>query len=217
VSARAAPGSFPPLAAGAPSRHDFAIAYATYRLVREEPPMDLSKILEIGRIFHFAPVPHIAENTTLFPAGVISFGVEYRNLTDEIAEQHYGKDGTDQLRKEVGYDAPVGQLSENGVSIHVFGDDGREYLRFDCFDDEPHYHYLKPDEPVQRVVALDTFANGDPLKWALASLRARLGPMLREAGGAAYVARLDSALVGAAIDRVEHAAKTAIAAAKAAA
>ena len=40
-----------------------------------------------------------------------------------------------------------------GVSLHVYGvRDGEalEHLRFDCFDEDPHYHYISWTGPVER-------------------------------------------------------------------
>jgi hypothetical protein len=79
-------------------------------------------------------------------------------------------------------------------------DDGHEYLRFDVFDDEPHYHYNHPtgedgDDIVNHVIDFDTVAMGDMLPWVLGRLRSRLAQMLTEAGGAHLVDGLDTAKV----------------------
>jgi hypothetical protein len=93
------------------------------------------------------------------------------------------------------------------VSIHVWGsDDGHEYLRFDVFADEPHYHYVHntgaSGDVVNNVVDFDAVASGDMLPWALGCLRTRLPEMLRAAGGAAVAAAVDPALVARAVDDV---------------
>src|SRR5262245_30090325 len=104
---------------------------------------------------------------------------------------------------------PGGGFTDQGVSIHVWGtDDEHEYLRFDVFDDEPHYHYnhhTAPDgdEIVNNVIDFDTVAMGDMLPWVLDCLRTRLAPMLTEAGGAHLVAGLDRARVDDVVRDVE--------------
>jgi hypothetical protein len=151
------------------------------------------------------PIPPIPQHTQIFEAGAISFGVEYRLLTEELVEANYGSERSRELRSE--YLGQGEQIDDSGVSIHVFGADGREYLRFDCFEDGPHYHYILPDESYQRVVMFDTVANGDPLTWTLSCLRHRLPEMLREAGGAGSAERVDARLVSGTLDRVEQAAR----------
>ena len=104
--------------------------------------------------------------------------------------------------------SPDGGFSDRGVSIHVRGTtDGHEYLRFDVFDDNPHYHYAHPPRPGQPVVNnfvdFDAVALGHMLPWAIERLRTRLAPMLVEAGGDHLVAELDHAQIAAAILEVE--------------
>ena len=72
---------------------------------------------------------------------------------------------------------------DQGVGIHAWAEvDGKEVevLRFDCFDQEPHYHY-GPENRDERLV-LDKTTEGDSLEWALAQLRERLPDMVRRAG-----------------------------------
>jgi hypothetical protein len=134
------------------------------------------------------------------PAGAVTFGVEFRVLNEAIATEYLERIGAEQTLSEEDIDT-------SGVSIHVFGQDGHEYLRFDCFDDGPHYHYVDPKSATQRIIDLDLAAVGDPLSWSLERLRTRLGPMLREAGGAPVAAGLDAGVVATAVDQVEGAAK----------
>ncbi len=70
-------------------------------------------------------------------------------------------------------------VEDNGVSIHVVGKtDGHEYLRFDCFETGPHYHYIEPSGDKQTIVEYDQFAMGDMIEWTMTQLRTRLAPML---------------------------------------
>lgn len=90
----------------------------------------------------------------LLEVGDLSFAVEYR---------HVG--------------------GEQGPSVHVFGPvDGvdEEILRFDCFDQTPHYHYgfSYIDQP---MVPIDTAAAGDPLEWVCGRIEHRLPALLEKA------------------------------------
>ena len=101
-----------------------------------------------------------------------------------------------------------------GPTIRVVGsDDGHEYLRFDMFSNGPHYHYSPPpsDDPeaTERILKLDTVADGEAVAWAISTLRARLAPMLEAAGGEHLARQLDDATVGTAVDKVEALARSA--------
>jgi hypothetical protein len=110
--------------------------------------------------------------------------------------------------------SPEGGFSDEGVSIHVCGtEDGHEYVRFDVFDDEPHYHYIHRTPPgaevVNNVIDFDTAAHGEMLPWAIECLRTRLPAMLTEAEGGHLVPQLDTDLVGRVIDEVQRIAEQA--------
>jgi hypothetical protein len=101
-------------------------------------------------------------------------------------------------------------LQDNGVSIHVAGaHDGHEYLRFDLFEQDPHYHYIEPSGERQTIVQYDRVAMGDMLAWTLHQLRHRLAPMLERAGGAELLAKLDRAEIDSGLARVEDLARRA--------
>jgi hypothetical protein len=133
--------------------------------------------------------------TRLFDAGAIRLGVEYRLLNEEIIAEAFGPDS----RAKFGNELPPGlpaSVDEDGVSVHVFGaDDGQEYLRFDCFDDYPHYHYLAPHEGRQEVMEFDPVADGPMVPWMIESLRTRLPEMLRHASVPELAGRIDATLV----------------------
>ena len=75
-------------------------------------------------------------------------------------------------------------VQDNGASIHVLGrEDGHEYLRFDLFEQGPHYHYIDLGGKEQTIIDFDRVALGEMLPWALAQLRDRIIPMLERAGG----------------------------------
>jgi hypothetical protein len=99
-------------------------------------------------------------------------------------------------------------MPDQGVSIQVVGDvDGKEteLLRFDCFDQRPHYHY-DPDHKNERY-DLDKTTAGNPIGWTLKQLRAKLPVMLAKAGFEDVAQRLDCDLVLKQLDQVEEAAR----------
>ena len=100
-------------------------------------------------------------------------------------------------------------LADSGVSLHIYGgsgEQGREYLRFDCFVEEPHYHYVGWSRKSNEVLQIDPVADGDALAWALERLRTRLPQMLVRAGAADIAALVDPLLIEAILPRVAEAA-----------
>src|SRR5262245_19215821 len=99
-------------------------------------------------------------------------------------------------------------MPDQGVSLQVMGEvDGKEaeLLRFDCFDQRPHYHY-DPRHKNERY-DMDKTTAGNPVGWTLKQLRTRLPAMLTQAGYEAVAQRLDCALVLKQLDQVEEAAR----------
>lgn len=167
----------------------------------------------IGKVYGIPPQPPVAEHTRVLPAGAVVFGVEYRVVDPDTLRQLYSSNA-DHL-DEFEHRSPYGGFYDQGVSIHVSGDDGWEYVRFDVFDDEPHYHYnhRTPDGTVvNQVIDFDVTAHGDMLEWTLGRLRNRLPEMLTAAGGADVAAALDEPLAASVIDEVERLARAAHAA-----
>jgi hypothetical protein len=60
--------------------------------------------------------------------------------------------------------------------------DGLEYLRFDCFENEPDYHYIEPATCANVVVRIDELAVGDPIEFSLTCVERQLPDMLRNCG-----------------------------------
>jgi hypothetical protein len=152
------------------------------------------------------PIPPVEAHTEWFAAGALTIGVEYRILTEAIAaaREVEAATGTDGLEAAV--------LDDRGVSLHVVGAiDGapREVLRFDCFAEDPHYHYVDWRAKANEVLHLDPVADGDPLAWALARLATRLPQMLARAGAADLAARVDADAVAAALPKIRAAAERA--------
>jgi hypothetical protein len=83
-------------------------------------------------------------------------------------------------------------------------DDGLEHLRFDCFEANPHYHYIRNAEQRNIIVRIDEIALGDPASWAIECLRTRMPEMLEHAGatGLANAVRSHPQPVADGIDQV---------------
>ena len=159
-----------------------------------------------GTTYSVPPIPPDPEHTTWVEAGAISIGVEYRLLDDAELAANYEGEQMDEIQAATGGDA----VEDNGVSIHVNGSaDGHEYLRFDCFEQGPHYHYILASGEEQTIVDFDRVALGDMLPWALDQIRTRLPEMLARAGGEALVGKLDPAQIAASLAEVERLAREA--------
>jgi len=148
--------------------------------------------------YDIMPIPPIEAHSTRFAAGPLEIWVEYRLLDDAIAAAHTALQG---------YEGEVETIHDRGVSLHVFGEPqpGKtpvEFLRFDCFDEDPHYHYVSYERRTNEMVHLERAAMGDPLDWALERIRTRLPQMLARAGGEALAARIDVAAVEAILPKV---------------
>ena len=88
------------------------------------------------------PIAPVSENMELFDMGAISVGVEFRVLNNAVL----GSLGLSEIAASNEYPT----LNDNGVSLHVFvrtAEGNFERLRFDCFQKDPHYHFVaaKPD------------------------------------------------------------------------
>jgi hypothetical protein len=152
---------------------------------------------------HTLPVPAFLEHTARFVAGCVTIGVEYRVLDESAILAYYGPDA----RAKFPNGAPAGMgavINEDGLSVHVFGTaDGHEYLRFDCFDDAPHYHYLDPPSSRNVVHDYDAVAHGPIVDWAFFALRTRLTEMLTHAGAPQRAATVDPRVVDEVLPAVE--------------
>ena len=81
---------------------------------------------------------------------------------------------------------------DRGPSIRVFGNENgqpRQVLRFDCFDEDPHYHY--DPTGVNRKYHLDRLTMGCPLEFSLTQIAMRARPMIVQAGFAEAAAGVD--------------------------
>lgn len=114
------------------------------------------------------------EKTVFVSAGALTFGIEYRRLSND-----------------------------RGVCIHVYGGQDYqqdEVLRFDCFERQPHYHYAWSTN--DQYVPFDAAADGDPLSWTIERLRSRLPAMLIRAGAPDLARSLDQREIDAAVPKI---------------
>jgi len=149
------------------------------------------------------PIPPIDAHTEYFEAGIVRIGVEYRVLTDDVV-------AAIRPTLEAAGGSDVGQLEnldDCGVSLHVFaGPAGKqlEYLRFDCFQEDPHYHYVGWSLKSNEVLHIDPVADGDPLAWALDRIATRLPQMLDRAGAPDIARQVDPRLIEQALPRIKE-------------
>jgi len=96
--------------------------------------------------------------------------------------------------------------TDRGPSLQVLGDvDGKrvQLLRFDCFEDEPHFHY-DPQGKNNRIFLNKTRVS-DPIAWSMDYLRGNFASLIRIAGYSGLADRLDEAALTAALPGVEKA------------
>jgi hypothetical protein len=131
--------------------------------VAESPPYP-----RLGSEYPVMPMAPISEHCVSVSAGAVTLVVEARDLVRD--------------RQDDGPLDENDEFDDYGASLHVHGaDDGVERLRFDCFDKEPHYHYIRPADNANVIIRLDNFAEGDPIDWTIGRLRSRLPEMLEHA------------------------------------
>lgn len=132
---------------------------------------------------------------TRINAGMVSFALQHRYL-DGGAPHQQGAGGSG------------GNNPTQGVCIQVVGQSGgteTELLRFDCFDDNAHYHY-GPATKNERIM-LDPIVTGNPIGWTIKQLRSALPAMLKRAGYAELAAQVDVDLVARKLPEVESTAR----------
>ena len=145
------------------------------------------------------PIPPVAEHTEVIEIGpALSVGVEYRIITNELVES-IGQKAS----------AEIKTLSDTGVSLHVYvkaADGNLERLRFDCFAEAPHYHYLSWKERKNDHVFIDPALHHDVLAWVLDLIRTRLPQMLKKTGIDTSEGVIDQQLLEATMPRITEAA-----------
>ncbi len=166
--------------------------------------------MKLGIVYPLPPEPLDLDRTLFVDAGAIRVGIEYRDIDSASLRDAYAGDPrlAASLEQIIGNKA----VSDRGISLHVCGaDDGHEYLRFDCFDGDPHYHYnhrvAQGATAVNHWIPFDRAACGDMLDWAFARIRSHLPEMLSQARGEHLVPALDAATIDAALVEITRLAK----------
>jgi hypothetical protein len=155
----------------------------------------------VGTTYNIPPAPPDSASTDWLDAGPLRIGVEYRKVDPEALKKIYAD--TEHLA-ELEATSPEGGFTDEGVSIHVVNvADGFEYLRFDMFLDEPHYHYVNKATDANTIVNFDTIAHGPMVDWTLTQLRTRLPEMLRYVGAADVADVIDDGVAALLADQVE--------------
>jgi hypothetical protein len=128
---------------------------------------------------------------TKIACGPICFALQYRDL-DGGAPHRQGAGGAG------------GGDADQGVCFQVVGNvEGKEteLLRFDCFDNRPHYHYGPAHKNVR--IMLDPTVAGNPIGWTMAQLRSKLPAMLARAGYETLAVQIDPYLLTRTLPEVE--------------
>lgn len=95
---------------------------------------------------------------------------------------------------------------DRGPSIRVFGDCAGQrvqLLRFDCFENDPHYHYAPTG--TNQVFHLDPLTMGSPVGFSLCQLSLHTQAMVAKAGYAEFAAGIDQEALAAGIDSIREA------------
>ena len=127
-----------------------------------------------GNLYTAMPIPMVPEMCTPVDAGPLRLVVESRQLTNAILADTYKNQEIPEAHVD---------FDDYGPTVHVCGTaDGLEHLRFDCFEHEPHYHYIRNHEQSNVICRIDEVAVGDPVDFTLRCLRTQLPEMLELAG-----------------------------------
>lgn len=170
----------------------------------------MGRAVPLGHHFEgLGPIPPRPEHTRWFPVGPLTIGVEHRSLDAEVLGEAFQDERRATLDAAVADSHGDGVVEDGGVSLHVCdGDTGVEYLRFDCFEGDPHYHYIQGGT-YSITVPHDEDANGDALTWALGRLESRLPAMLRVAEAEHLAAALSDEALAAGLPAVRATARQA--------
>lgn len=171
----------------------------------------------IGDRYPFLPIPIIPEHTDYFEAGDITIAVGHRVLNAEISAKYLAEvraampELADKIPGGEGGPPSKATYREQGMSevggacIHIMsrsGDELVEHFRIDCFDAEPHYHYVYQKEKAQRRVMLDPLVVGDAQQWALDVIQTRLPEILQHVGAPDLAKKIDVEKIKAALPKV---------------
>jgi len=117
--------------------------------------------------------------------------------------------GVGELRFNVRYSQT--RTGDRGPSLRIYGDvedKPVQLLRFDCFENEPHFHY-DPDGKNNQL-RMDKTKVSDPIAWSMDYLRGNVASLVRVAGYSALADQVDEAALTAALPTVEKALRDSI-------
>jgi len=103
------------------------------------------------------------------------------------------------------------RTGDRGPSLRVYGnveDKPVQLLRFDCFEQDPHFHY-DPDGK-NNLLRMDKANVSDPIAWSMDYLRGNVASLVRIAGYSALADQVDEAALAAALPTVEKALRDSI-------
>jgi len=103
------------------------------------------------------------------------------------------------------------RTGDRGPSLRIYGDvedKPVQLLRFDCFEQDPHFHY-DPDSK-NNLLRMDKVNVSDPITWSMDYLRGNVASLVRIAGYSALADQLDEAALTAALPTVEKALRDSI-------
>jgi len=101
--------------------------------------------------------------------------------------------------------------TDRGPSLRIYGDvEGKpvQLLRFDCFENEPHFHY-DPDGKNNQL-RMDKTKVSDPIAWSMDYLQGNVTSLVRIAGYSALADQLDEGVLATALPTVEKALRDSI-------
>jgi predicted DNA-binding ribbon-helix-helix protein len=103
------------------------------------------------------------------------------------------------------------RTGDRGPSLRVYGDvedKPVQLLRFDCFEQDPHFHY-DPDGK-NNLLRMDKANVSDPIAWSMDYLRGNVASLVRVAGYSNLADEVDEAALAAALPTVEKALRDSI-------
>jgi len=101
--------------------------------------------------------------------------------------------------------------TDRGPSLRVYGDvEGKsvQLLRFDCFENTPHFHY--DPEGKNNQLRMDKTKVSDPIAWSMDYLQGNVTSLVRIAGYSALADQLDEGVLATALPTVEKALRDSI-------
>jgi predicted DNA-binding ribbon-helix-helix protein len=103
------------------------------------------------------------------------------------------------------------RTGDRGPSLRIYGDvEGKpvQLLRFDCFEQQPHFHY--DPEGKNNQLRMDKANVSDPISWSMDYLRGNVASLVRIAGYSALAEQVDEGMISAALPTVEKALRDSI-------